>query len=114
MLQSTDEDVAGNRLRCTFGAPSQFCVGAVAKGLGLCLFAAAEKALAGLIRRPEDWHDICRLMRAIAERLLIGLAAGAPIIGFPRFDIDWIRRFLGNLACSHFASPKPQWTSARQ
>jgi hypothetical protein len=38
--------------------------------------------------------------------LLVGLDAGAPRISLPRFDIDWIRRFLGNLTCGHFASPE--------
>ena len=44
-----------------------------------------------------DGDNIRSLVRAIAERLLLGLAAGAPIICLPRLDIDWIRRFLSNL-----------------
>jgi hypothetical protein len=38
------------------------------------------------------------LVRAIAERLLLGFTTGVPIIRFPRRDIDGIRRFLRKLA----------------
>jgi len=62
------------------------------------MFAATEIGFAGLFRCPRDGDNIRSLVRAIAERLLLGLATGAPIIYLPRLDIDWIRRFLGNLA----------------
>jgi hypothetical protein len=62
------------------------------------MFATAEKALAGFFRSPREGHDIRRLVRAITKRLFLGLAAGAPPICFPRFDINRKGRFLGNLA----------------
>ncbi len=93
---------------------SQFGVAAVAEGLGFRMFAAAEKTLAGFFRHPGDGRDVCRLVRAIAERLLLGLAAGAPPIGFPRLDIDRVGRFLGDLACGHCASPERGWTHVSQ
>jgi hypothetical protein len=62
------------------------------------MFAATKKGFTDPFRCPRDGDDIRSLVRAIAERLLLGLAAGAPIVRLSRFDIDWIRRFLSNLA----------------
>lgn len=49
----------------------QLCVAAVAEGLGLRRFAAAEIGGAGCFRRPGEGREAGFLMRAIAEWLLM-------------------------------------------
>jgi hypothetical protein len=85
---------------------SQFCVAAIAERFGFGVFAAAEIGLAGRFRGPGNGCDAGLLVRAIAERLLLGLSAGAPIISFSGLDIDGIGCLLRDLAFCHLITPE--------
>jgi hypothetical protein len=94
---------------------SQLGVAAIAERFVFRLFAAAEIGRAGLPRLLRNRCDAGLFVRAIAERLLLGLSAGAPVIGLPGLDIDGVRRLLRNLACCHLISPEQDslWAANR-
>src|SRR5260370_15804551 len=70
------------------GARGQGLMGAAAKGLCRGLLAGAEPHLFALRRHPLHRRKRGALVRAIAERLVLRLAAGAPPVVLAGFHID--------------------------
>lgn len=71
-------------------------MGAVAQRLLPRMLAAAEEHLAVLFRLILHRLEVRALVRAIAEWLPRGLAAGAPEIGLALFHLDGEGGFLGD------------------
>lgn len=68
----------------------------VAQGLVAGVFAGAEILRAVGFCRPFQWRKFSSFVTAIAERLLFGLATGAPKVTFTGFDCDGHWFFGGN------------------
>ena len=78
-------------------ATSELGVGPVAEGrLGRGL-AAAEEHLLAVLGRHLDGGEGGALVAAVAEGLVLGLAAGAPEVGFARLHLDRVGGLLGDL-----------------
>ena len=68
-------------------------------------FAATEKDFLAFFGGIFLWVHAGVLVRSIAERLVRGMPAGAPEIGFPGFDFDGIGGLLGDFWGCHGGSP---------
>src|SRR5262249_15082721 len=85
-----------------FGLKPVVC--AVAEWPVLALLALAEPDLLGLLLLEDERAMFGRLVRAVAERLLLRQAAGAPRIGLARFEREPGRLLLRDLWRCHFFS----------
>ena len=65
------------------------------------MLAAAKIHRLGLAGIVFDRDEASSFVRAAAKRLIGRFAAGTPVIGFPRFDHDGVRHFLGNYRFRH-------------
>ena len=86
-------------------AASDLPVRAVAERLVHRVLAAAEIGVAGLGRGPALGGHVVGLVRAVAERLFLRQAAGAPRVGFAGLDGHLVRRFLGDRGMRHAFVP---------
>jgi hypothetical protein len=74
------------------------------------VFTPAEEHLFVGLSSVFDWLERAAFVGAIAERLPLGLAAGAPEIAFPFFDLDGNGRVLGDdRGLRHVATPSFGW-----
>src|SRR5271165_1031464 len=73
---------------------SQALVRAVAIGRVLGGLAAAKIGGPALFGGEGRRRHPDRLVRAVAERLVLRAAAGAPVIALARFEFRWVGRFL--------------------
>src|SRR5229473_5252155 len=68
--------------------------------------ACTEPGLLRFFRFPFDWPELCFLMRAVAEGLLLRAPAGAPPIALAGFDFDRERLTSSDFRyCAHVAPP---------
>src|SRR5579883_2447277 len=74
---------------------------AVAERRPGALLAAAEPDGAGSLGRMGDRRERGRLVRSVAEGLVLRLAAGAPIIGLALLQLRFERRFLSDMRRRH-------------
>src|SRR5262245_56305562 len=77
---------------------------AVAERFVLRLLALAEPEFLGLLLLEDDGPKLGRLVRAVAERLLLRQAAGAPRIGLARLECEAGGLFLRNGGRAHLVS----------
>ena len=84
----------------------QLAVRAIAERRSARVLALAEIHRLRFFCRPGHRREGRVLMRAIAEWLICGLAAGAPIVRLARFHFDWLRPLFGHDRLSaHPCSP---------
>ena len=84
----------------------QVVVRAIAERRSAGVLALAEIHRLRFFCRPGHRREGRVLMRAIAEWLICGLAAGAPIVRLARFHFDWLRPLFGHYRLSaHPCSP---------
>jgi len=67
----------------------------------LGVLAGTEERLLIRIRRPSQRREVGAFVRAIAEGLVLRLAAGAPIIGFAGFNVDGEGGFASTVGSGH-------------
>jgi hypothetical protein len=84
----------------------QVAVRAIAERCSARVLALTEIRRLRFFCRPGHRREGRALMRAIAERLICGLAAGAPIVRLARFHLDWLWPLFGHYRLSaHPCSP---------
>src|SRR5690606_21280055 len=84
---------------------SDAAVGAVAERTVLGMLAAAEPDLLRRLRFVGQRRELAALVRAVAEGLVLALAAGAPEIALPSLHLDAIGRFLCDPGLRHALLP---------
>ena len=67
----------------------------------LGVLAGAEKRFLVGVGGPSQWREVGAFVRAVAEGLVLRLAARTPIVGFACFDLDWEWSFTSNVGCGH-------------
>ena len=69
---------------------------AVTHGRGLALLAGAEPLLPGDVGGVGHGGEAGALVRAVAHRLVLAVAAGAPVVGLAGFHLDLDGTLLGD------------------
>ena len=83
------------------GLNSEGLMGAVAQRTLLGMFAGAEIDRAVRVGRVRNRRESGTLVGAVAEGLVLALAARAPVIGLTGFDEDRDGRLLGDVRSGH-------------
>jgi hypothetical protein len=74
---------------------------AVAEGTLLGVLAGAEVDGSVSLSLVRHWREGGTLVGAIAERLVLAVSAGAPVVGLAGFDEDGDRGLLRNVGGAH-------------
>ncbi len=83
------------------GLTSEGLVGSVAQGTLLRVLARAEVDRAVGLSLVGNGREGRTFVRAVAEGLVLAVAAGAPVVGLAGFDEDGDRRLLGDMGRAH-------------